>query len=640
MAVLAANNLSVSFGENVIFSDVAFEIGPKDKVGLIGANGAGKTTIFKVITGEIESSEGDVFISKNVRIGYMSQHACRDEGRTIYDEMLSVFSDVEQMEAELEEINSKIDANIGDINSLIERQQFLHTEYDRRGGLSYKSRARSALLGLGFEDRDLTLPCSAMSGGQLSKIALGKLLLSGAELLLLDEPTNHLDITSVEWLENWLSDFNGAALIISHDRYFLDKLTNKTMELERGRLTITDGNYTRFMQLKKERLEYARRHYENTMREVHRIEGIIEQQRTFSQERNFITIAHKQKSIDRLLDGLEEPDRELENIHFTFKAANVSGNEVLTAKGLKKSYDGKLLFENVDFLVKRNERVFLLGDNGCGKSTLFNIIMNRMNADSGRYIYGSAIKIGYFEQTLAGLNPQNTALDEIWNSYRNMTELEVRKAMALFLFKGDSIYKKVEKLSGGEKARIALIKIMLSGSNVLMLDEPTNHLDIGSREALEQALEDYDGTLFVISHDRYFINRIATRILWLHKGGVKNFDGNYDYFLSHFERPKEVAAPQKKQTPTANAYKKKKEHESELRWAKGRLTRCESEIEEVERLIEETQALLEAPETSADYEKVLELSNRINELNKKQEELLELWEKLTEEYDRLQNEEI
>lgn len=636
MAVLSANNLTMSFGERTVFSDVSFEIAPRDKVGLIGINGAGKTTLFKLITREYEPAEGGIHVSKDCAVGYMSQHACRDESKTMYDEMLSAYSDVMDMERELESIAARIDGGDPDTDALIERQQYLHTEFDRRDGLSYKSRTRSAILGLGFTENDMTLPCSALSGGQLSKLALGKLLLSGARLLLLDEPTNHLDISSVEWLERWLCEYTGTAVIISHDRYFLDRVTNKTMELERGRLVITPGNYTRFMQLKAQRLENLRRHYDNTMREVHRIEGIIEQQRTFSQERNYITIAHKQKSIDRLLSGLERPERELESIRLSFKSANESGNEVLTVRELAKAYDKKPLFSGVNFLIGKGERVFLLGDNGCGKSTLFSILMRQCRPDNGAFFYGSNVRVGYFDQALSGLDNSKTALDEVWDRYRSKPELEIRKALALFLFKGDDIYKKVELLSGGEKARLALVKLMLSGANLLLLDEPTNHLDIGSREALEGALEDYDGTMLIISHDRYFINKLATRVLWLHEGGVSDYPGNYDSFSERFVRPAVVqSAPKKESAP--NDYKRKKEREGELRRARGKLSRCEKEIEELDERLGAAQQLLSEPETAADYSRVLELTESIDLINKRQEELMSLWEQLSGELEELEN---
>ncbi|MCQ2463400.1 MAG: ABC-F family ATP-binding cassette domain-containing protein [Clostridia bacterium] len=639
MAILNAVDLSMSFGENEIFSGVSFEIAQHDKVGFIGVNGAGKSTLFKILTKEYEPTNGNVYISKNCTPGYMSQHVCRDGSRTVYEEMLTAYSDVIEAEKELEEISSQIENNDGDINRLIERQQYLQTEFERRDGLSYKSRARSAVLGLGFSESDLTLPCSSLSGGQKSKLALGKLLLSKADFLLLDEPTNHLDILSVEWLEGFLLEYRGTCIIISHDRFFLDKVTNKTMEMEHGRLTVSNGNYTRFMQLKQERLDFQRKTYENTMREVPRIEGIIAQQKTFSMERNYVTIASKQKSIDRLLDGLEKPDAELENIRLRFTAAEESGNDVIIAKNLSKAYGEKKLFSSLELTVKKGERVFLLGDNGCGKSTLFNILMHRLNQDSGTFFFGSNVRIGYFDQTMSGLDESKTALDEVWDRYRSMTELEIRTALAMFLFKGDDVYKKVSSLSGGERARITLVKLMLSGANLLLLDEPTNHLDIGSREALEQALRDYEGTLFVISHDRYFINKLATRILFMDENGISVFPGNYNYFNEHYVR-KEKSKPETKKENTGNTYKQRKERESELRWARGRLSRCEKEIEDTEKILEAIQNELALPEVSSDYSKVLELTQKAAGLNGRQEELMTQWEELSSRLEELEAENI
>ena len=413
MALISAHSVSLSFSDRVIFSDVSFDVYKKDKIGFIGVNGAGKTTLFKLFTRQLEPDGGDVFISRDATLGYMEQHACSGSDRTLFDELLTVFDDVISAEKELDEIAEKLNGEFSGDAELIARQQYLLELFERRGGLTYKSRTRSALIGLGFEEKDFSLSCSLLSGGQRSKVSLAKLLLSKADLLLLDEPTNHLDIESIDWLEGWLSEYSGTFIVISHDRYFLDKVTNRTFELENGKIFCANGNYSRFHELKAERRKNAERVYDNTIKEVKRIQGIIEQQKTFSQERNYITIASKQKSIDRLLDGLEKPERELDSIRFSFKTNLVSGNEVLLCENLSKAFENRELFENVSMLIERGERVFITGENGCGKSTLLKMILGRLRRDSGKITLGANVKIGYFDQTLAEISTNKTVLDEV-----------------------------------------------------------------------------------------------------------------------------------------------------------------------------------------------------------------------------------
>ena len=383
MTLLSACNLSLSFSERVIFSNVSFDVYNKNKIGFIGVNGAGKSTLFKVITGELQPDEGSVFVGRDTVLGYMEQHACAASEKTMLQELLTVFDDVIAAEKELDEISDKLSADPENRDELIARQQFLLELFERRGGLTYRSRARSALIGLGFCEEDFSLPCSLLSGGQRSKVSLAKLLLSGADLLLLDEPTNHLDIESVNWLENWLNEFSGSAIVISHDRYFLDKVTNRTFELENGKFYSCEGNYSRYAALKAERRKSAEREYDAKMKEVGRIKGIIEQQKSFNRERNYITIASKQKSIDRILDGLEKPEQELSSIHFSFNTSLVSGNDVLICENISKEFENKPLFKNVSMLVERGERVFITGENGCGKSTLLKMILGKLRRDSG-----------------------------------------------------------------------------------------------------------------------------------------------------------------------------------------------------------------------------------------------------------------
>ena len=628
MALISAHSVSLSFSDRVIFSDVSFDVYKKDKIGFIGVNGAGKTTLFKLFTRQLEPDGGDVFISRDATLGYMEQHACSGSDRTLFDELLTVFDDVISAEKELDEIAEKLNGQFSGDAELIARQQYLLELFERRGGLTYKSRTRSALIGLGFEEKDFSLSCSLLSGGQRSKVSLAKLLLSKADLLLLDEPTNHLDIESIDWLEGWLSEYSGTFIVISHDRYFLDKVTNRTFELENGKIFCANGNYSRFHELKAERRKNAERVYDNTIKEVKRIQGIIEQQKTFSQERNYITIASKQKSIDRLLDGLEKPERELDSIRFSFKTNLVSGNEVLLCENLSKAFENRELFENVSMLIERGERVFITGENGCGKSTLLKMILGRLRRDSGKITLGANVKIGYFDQTLAEISTNKTVLDEVWDDYRAMPETQVRNALAAFLFKGDDVYKITSSLSGGEKARLALLKLMLSGANFLVLDEPTNHLDIKSREALESSFDTFDGTMLVVSHDRYFINRLSTRILRLHKNGVDSYPGNYDSFVEH-RIDRTVKPEREKAALKENTYKKQKELESLKRRTRGKISRLEEQIDFLDGELEKIQGEISAPENAADYEKILTLTDKLHETTEKQEQLMLEWQELT-----------
>ena len=637
MSLISAHNLSLSFSERIVFSNISFDVYKKNKIGFIGVNGAGKSTLFKVITGKLKPDDGGVFVGRDTVIGYMEQHACSNSEKTMLDELLTVFDDVISAEKELDEISERLSGNESGNEELIARQQFLLDLFERRGGLTYQSRARSALIGLGFSESDFSLSCSVLSGGQRSKVSLAKLLLSGADLLLLDEPTNHLDIESVTWLENWLSEFNGSAIIISHDRYFLDKVTNRTFELENGKLYISDGNYSRYNELKAERRKAAEREYNAKIKEVDRIKGIIEQQKTFSQERNYITIASKQKAIDRILDGLEKPEKELSSIHFKFNTELVSGNDVLLCENVSKGFENKELFKDVSLLIKRGERVFITGENGCGKSTLLKIILGKLKRDSGKINLDANVKTGYFDQTLAEISSGKTVLDEIWDDYRKLNETTIRSALAAFLFKGDDVYKLTSSLSGGEKARLALLKLMLSGANFLLLDEPTNHLDIKSREALESSFDDFEGTMLIVSHDRYFINRLATRVVRLHKSGVDSYDGNYDYYIEH--KIERNAEPIKKEVkPKENTYKKQKELESLKRRTKGKISRLETEIDLLDEKLSSIQAEIASPDASSDYERILSLTDELNRTTNEQEELMLEWQNLTEELEALENE--
>ena len=633
MPALSVRNLTMTFIERNLFTDVSFDIENNDKVGFIGANGVGKTTLFKILNGEISPTSGTVTFEKNTRVGYMEQHACNNPRIDVYNELLSVFDYLADMEKEISAVTNDIDNKNGDLNELVERQTQLIESFENLGGLTYKSRTRSALLGLGFKESDFTMPVGSLSGGQRSKLCLAKLLLSQSNMLLLDEPTNHLDIGSVNWLEGFLRDFKGAMIIISHDRYFLDKVTNKTIELEHNRTMCYKGAYSEFIEKKKAYNESLKNKYENDIKEIKRIEGIVEQQKRWGREHNFITAASKQKEADRIKAQLVTPDSELETMHMHFEPKCESGNDVLICRGLSKSFGEKHLFKNVDIHIRKGERVFILGANGCGKTTLFKILTGECPQNSGEYDYGANVQVGYFDQMQQNLDLSKTAIDEVWDAFPNMTQTEVRCAMASFLFKGEEVFKPLSKMSGGERARISLLKLMLKGGNFLLLDEPTNHLDSSSREELENTLKEYGGTLLIISHDRYFINKLADRVLVMTPEGVTEYLGNYDYYL---ERTKSEIGENKAEKATVNKEKPQndyflqKQKQSEERKRKTRLNKAEAEIERLDDEIEKTQTLLSSEEVVADYEKLIELTNKLDQLRQEQEEQYLIWEELSE----------
>lgn len=631
MIVLSGNDISVSFGGETLFHDVNFRLEENGRAGLVGVNGCGKTTLMHVINGRQEAETGGISKAAGIKLGCMEQYVIRDDNITLYDEVLEIFRPLIDAENELADIAVAIDT--GDHSEqTLSRQMQLQERFEREGGLTYKSMTCSALVGLGFSEDDFNKPISVMSGGQKSKAQLAKLLLSGSNILLLDEPTNHLDITACEWLEKFLTEYKGAYIVISHDRYFLDKVTDTTFEMENRTLREYKGNYTRYLELKAEAREAQQRVYDRTVKEINRIEGIVEQQKRWGQEHNFITAASKQKQADRLKETLEKPEDLPEAIKFTFRAKEGGANDVLIAKGLSKSFDGTVVFTNAELDIKKNTTTFILGENGCGKTTLLKILTGEYQADSGEYKFGNNIQFGYYDQAQTDLDPSKTVIDEVWDRYPGMTQTQVRSALAQFLFKGDDVFKNVGKLSGGEKARVSLLKLMLSKANMLLLDEPTNHLDIHSREALENALASYGGTLLIVSHDRYLINKLADRIVWLGKTGTVNIDGNYDRYieLKEAKAQSEQAVQVKAAEGKKNNYKERKERESTLRKLSGALKRCEQAIDEIGLKTAELAQQMSQPEIATDYEKTSALAQEIEALKEKEEALTAEWMELSE----------
>lgn len=626
MAVLDVQNLTLSFGEKTLFSNVSFDIKEKEKVGLIGCNGAGKTSLFKIITGEYTPDDGACFISKNSRLGYMEQHTC-SENKTVWDELVSVFDELAVIEKRLEEITVLLTNGEGNQADLIEEQDKLNTIFTRDGGLTYKSMTRSALIGLGFGEDDFAMPTAKLSGGQRSKLILAKLLLSKADFLLLDEPTNHLDIKAVEWLEGFLKDFNGACLIVSHDRYFLDKITTKTVEIENKKCRSYIGNYSEFLVKKAAEQKAIEEKYENDMKEIARLEGIIEQQRQWNREKNIKTAESKEKVVERIKAQLVVPDSKVARIRFDFTPKCVSGDDVLSVSNLKKTFGDKTIFSNTSFEVKKGERVFLLGDNGCGKTTLLKVLMKDYAPDDGTFKFGSNVLTGYFDQVQAKLDLTKTAIEEVWSSFPSMSETSVRSALAAFLFKGDEVYKNLSDCSGGERARIALLKLMLGKFNFLLLDEPTNHLDAFSREELENTLLDYSGTMLIVSHDRYFINKLSSRIFELTPTGVNEYLGNYDEYIERKNRTASQEVVEKKETvKKVNDYLLKKERRSQMLKMKNRLAKVEEEIEKTELEIDDINSKL----TTSDYEELMELTAKLDRKTQYRDILYTEWEELSE----------
>ncbi len=620
--LLEGVNLSKSFGERVLFRDAAFKIEPQDKIGLIGANGTGKTTLFKIISGEETPDTGGIVRSSGVTVGILRQHACEGSRRTAYDEALSVFNNVAQLGYELDDINERLHTS-SDIE-LIEKADRLREEFERLGGLTYKARTRAALLGLGFTESELELTVDKLSGGQKSKIEIAKLLLSSPDIMLLDEPTNHLDIDAIEWLDSFVAASKSAAVIISHDRYFLDRVATKIISIEHGKIYCYNGNYTRYLEQRELRELSIKREYDNTMKEVKRIEGIIEQQKRWNREKNIKTAESKQKQIDRLLEGLQIPENERENMTLRFTADGMCGNEVLKARNMSCRFGERTLYDNVSFEMRRGDRVVMLGRNGCGKTTLLKSLLKDGT-------FGVGVTVGYFDQHGGTLDPNKTIFAQLHDDFPRKTETELRCALALFMFRGDEVFREISTLSGGERARVALCSLMLRRNNFLLLDEPTNHLDLESREILENALEEYEGTILAVSHDRYFINRIAKRILYFKDTSLLSLDGNYDKYL---EKKQNESAPEKAEKTVGAGkatYLQKKAERAAIAKLKSGISAAEKEIERLEAEQADIESALSDPETASNYEKTAELCERLEEIKNSLTAEMEKWENLSEE---------
>ena len=600
MSLIHTQELEKSFGERTLFSDIAFDVFEQDHVGLVGINGCGKSTLMRMIEGqEPHDGRGQLSVSKNASVAMLDQSPDWGKGQTLYDAVLEASGKWMEAERALHEIAERIERE-GASESLIRKQADLQDRYTHDGGLTYRARTRSTLLGLGFSEEQLSSPISVMSGGQMRKAALAKILMSDADLLLLDEPTNHLDIAALEWLEGYLSAFRGAFVLISHDRYFLDKVCSRIFELENGSMNQYTGNYSQSMEKKMDEREFAMRKYQNTLREIKRIEGIIEQQRRWNQARNYVTIASKEKQIERIKSTLVRPEDAPQAIHFHLKADALTANEVVVCKDLSKRFGGREIFRSLNLMIRRDEKVCLLGANGCGKTTLLKILTNKIEPDSGSYKLGSNVHVGYYEQGTVRPNDPRTVLESLNASFPRYDTKQLRNMLGSFLFRGDDVFKHMSDLSGGEFARIQLLKLMLNGSNVLFLDEPTNHLDIPSCEALEGALSDYGGTMLIVTHDRYLANRIADRIIIMDEDGMREFEGDWDAYKEFLA---ESTAPKEKETPAVkNDYQLSKERKSAIAKAKTAQRKAEERVHAEEAALKALEEKAFDPQIASDFE--------------------------------------
>lgn len=621
MAILRVDKLQKSFGVRTLFSDVSFEVQPSEHVGLIGVNGSGKTTLISILLGKDTSDSGTVAIASGARFSYVEQSPRLEENTDLYHFTVQAFQDVINIEKQMETVAKRIETGDGDVDRLIERQDELINRFHRMEGNTYQARTRSALMGLGFSEEDLSRSILQFSGGQVSKAALARAILRDSDMLILDEPTNNLDIVAIRWLEDYLKQFKGAVLMVSHDRAFLDATVTKIVELSHGTSHWAQGNYSRYQELKMTDKELAQKRYLRQMKEIKRIEGIIEQQRRWNQERNYITIASKQKQIERIRAEMIPPEKEEKSVVFRFPEPKPSGNEIYSLKNLGKKYE-KQVFANLNLLVKKGECVCIIGQNGCGKSTLLRILAKQEEQSEGTFKVGEGVQIGYYAQHSRDLDDRKTVIEEMYDSFPLMTPNELRGYLGMFLFRGDDIEKKIGNLSGGERARIQLLKLVLSCANVLLLDEPTNHLDIASAEVLEHALEQFAGTVIIVSHDRYLVKRLADRVLLMDEDGfVEQRDEEEDMFEKIHPVRKVQMTEHKKSD--SNLYLKRKEKKAAIMSAKQRITKTEQSIESIEREYEAFRKQMTEASNKGDFKLLDEICNRMTELQERENTLYE-----------------
>ncbi|MBD7909915.1 ribosomal protection-like ABC-F family protein [Clostridium cibarium] len=640
MIVLSCKNISKSYGIDEILKDVTISINENDKVGIIGANGEGKSTLFKIISKQISYDNGEIFIDKNKTIGYLAQHLDLETENTIYNEMLTVFSDLTGIENKLITLESKMNEpydedNADYHNKLIKDYTTAQELYTNRGGYTYKGEISRVLKGLGFLEEDFEKKIINLSGGQKTRVALCKLLLLSPDILLLDEPTNHLDLEAIEWLEEYLKSYKGSVLVISHDRFFLDSVTNRTFQVINGHVNTYNAPYTKYLELRKKDYESQLKAYNLQQAEIKRQEAIIEKFRSFNREKSIRAAESREKALEKI-EKVDTPDKEKAASKINFETSVKSGFDVLHLENLSKSFENKHLFSNVSLDLKRGEKIALIGENGRGKTTLFNIIMNKIKPDTGTKSLGVNVNVGYYDQEQSNLSQTKTIIDEVWDDFPELTTSKLRGVLGSFLFTGDDVFKTIDKLSGGEKCRINLLKLMLSKANLLLLDEPTNHLDIMSREALEDAILSYDGTLIVISHDRYFLNKVISRIIELKEGGLSEYLGNYNYYVEKKKNPHrfdtlEAIAGGKTKTQIKEDKKKKREAEKEEKAKKLKIKKLEEDISSAESELVKLQESLCLEEVYSNPTESERVNKSIKQTEVLIEELYESWEELGDE---------
>ena len=637
--ILSVSGLTKTFSDRTLLNNISFHINDNEKAALIGVNGAGKTTLSRIITGKEPCDSGEITVKKDAVVGYLSQHEELESDRSVLDEMLTAKQFLLDEEKRLEELHVLI-ASCDDEEkraSYLKEYDRLQSDYELNDGFSYRSEVNGALKGLGFTEDELQRPVSSFSGGQKTRLALGKLILSEPDLLILDEPTNHLDMKGTLWLEGYVSAYKKAVLLISHDRYFLDKCVNTVFELSKGSITRFSGSYTSYVE-KKQALNLQRmKEYENNQREIKHQEEVIEKLKSFNREKSIKRAESREKMLKKM-DVVERPDVLEKRIHFRMKPRIESGNIVLTISDLSKRFDSKELFSGLSLEIKKGERVGIIGENGIGKTTLMKCICGVLRSDGGRIEKGSKVNIGYYDQEQQALDDDKTVFEEISDNYPDLDNTQIRNTLASFLFIGDDVFKKVGSLSGGERGRLCLARLMLSDANFLILDEPTNHLDIDSKEVLEAVLNDYEGTVLFVSHDRYFINSVATRLFNMTEDGIFCYEGNYDFYLDHMDTPSATLSSVNKKAESTETsadtknskldFEEQKRIQSEKRKREARLNKCEQRIEEIEARMAFLDDELTKEEVYTSPEQLLSIQNEKKILEEELEDLMETWEEL------------
>ena len=640
--ILACQNINKAFGTNVILKDASFHIEEKEKAAIVGINGAGKSTLLKIIMKQIPADSGEVILAKDRTIGYLAQHEAVSSGNTIYEELLEVKQDIFELERHIRTLELQMKSQSGgELEQTLELYNRLNTEFEQKNGYACKSEIVGVLKGLGFTEDEFSKQVDTLSGGQKTRVALGKLLLAKPDLILLDEPTNHLDMQSIAWLENFLINYSGAVIIVAHDRYFLNRVVSKVIEIDHAKATTFLGNYSAYSEKKAQLRDSQLKAWMNQQREIKHQQEVIDKLKSFNREKSIKRAESREKMLEKM-EVLDRPDTEVQELKLSLEPRFPSGNDVLRVEGLAKSFGDHTLFTDLDFEIKRGERVALIGNNGTGKTTILKIINELLAADAGSFTLGSKVCIGYYDQEHHVLHMEKTLFEEISDDYPTLTNTEIRNVLAAFLFTGDDVFKRISDLSGGERGRVSLTKLMLSEANFLILDEPTNHLDILSKEILEQALNRYTGTVFYVSHDRYFINQTATRILELTGNTLVNYIGNYDYYLEKKDELTKIYVPSATEEETASlpsssaetagklTWQQQKEEQARIRKRQNELKKTEDRIHVLEVRDKEIDELMMQEEVFTNVAKCVELNKEKTAINEELEQLYERWEELAE----------